>query len=354
MGIHSLHKFLRNKCPGVYEEVHISKYSFKKVAIDISLYLFKYKTIFGDTWLSAFINLVCCMRRNNIHCVFIYDTGSPPEKQNEKKERSEARDKIEQKVYDLEDALDHFHNTSEILPILSEFSKKRVSMKRLLTRKDQSINIHEITQEIQKVKSQIVSITSADFEITKKLFDILKVPYFQAPLEAETMCSDLCITNRIDAVISEDTDVLAYGSPVFLTKLNTKDDTCVELKYSDILENLELSSDQFLDLCIMCGTDYNKNIYRIGPEKAYKLIKDYGSIEAISERGGIDVSILNHKRGRELFREYQKSIIDIPYCGDPDFTVLESFVFKHNVRINLQFFKKACASAEIVFIEEDN
>ena len=64
--------------------------------------------------------------------------------------------------------------------------------------------------------------------------------------------------------------------------------------------------------------------------------------------------VLKNDTDNELFREYQKSIIDIPYCGDPDFTVLESFVFKHNVRINLQFFRKACASAEIVFIEEDN
>lgn len=354
MGIQSLHKFLRNKCPSVYQEVHISKYSFKKVAIDISLYLFKYKTIFGDAWLSAFINLVSCMRRNNIHCVFIYDTGSPPEKQNEKKERSEARDKIEQKVYDLESALDHFHNTSEILPILLEFNKKRTTMKRLLTKKESSINIHEITQEIQKVKSQLVSITSADFEKTKKLFDILKVPYFQAPLEAETMCSDLCISGQVDAVISEDTDVLAYGSPIFLTKLNTKDDTCIEINYSNILELLELTSDQFLDLCIMCGTDYNKNIFRIGPEKAYKLIKEYESIDFISEKGNIDVSILNHNRSRELFRKYQKSVIDIPYCGEPNFNILEEFIFKHNIKTNLQSFKKSCAPAEIIFIEEDN
>ena len=207
MGISSLHKFLRKNCPEVYEEIHLSKYAFKKIAIDISLYLFKYKTIFGDRWISAFINLVSCMRRNNIHCVFIYDTGSPPEKQGEKEERAEAREKLEQKVYDLEDALDHYHKTSEILPILIEFDKKRktkanLNMKRLL-KKDDAISIPELTQEIQKIKNQAVHISSKDFEITKILFDVLKVPYFQAPLEAETMCSDICIRKQVDAVISE-------------------------------------------------------------------------------------------------------------------------------------------------------
>lgn len=359
MGISSLHKFLRKNCPEVYEEIHLSKYAFKKIAIDISLYLFKYKTIFGDRWISAFINLVSCMRRNNIHCVFIYDTGSPPEKQGEKEERAEAREKLEQKVYDLEDALDHYHKTSEILPILIEFDKKRktkanLNMKRLL-KKDDAISIPELTQEIQKIKNQAVHISSKDFEITKILFDVLKVPYFQAPLEAETMCSDICIRKQVDAVISEDTDVLAYSSPVFLTKLNTQNDTCVEIRYENILQSLDISSDQFLDLCIMCGTDYNKNIYKVGPEKAFKFLKEHGTIDDLLNKGVLDetsISVLKHVRVRELFRKYTKSDVLISYCGDPDKEKLQEFIYKYNVRINLESFYKSCAPAKLVF-EED-
>ena len=80
MGIKNLHSFLRSKCPEIYKTMHLSEYAYKKIAIDISLYMFKYKTIFGDKWLDAFLKLVACLRKNEIHCVFIYDNGAPPEK----------------------------------------------------------------------------------------------------------------------------------------------------------------------------------------------------------------------------------------------------------------------------------
>ena len=72
MGINNLNVLLRKHCPEIYEEIHISEYAYKKVAIDISLFLCKYKAICGDKWVTAFINLVSCLRRNEIHCVFIW------------------------------------------------------------------------------------------------------------------------------------------------------------------------------------------------------------------------------------------------------------------------------------------
>ena len=101
MGIKNLFKFLRTNCPEIFEEIHLSEYSFKKIAIDVSLYLCKFKIIFQERWLHAFINLVSCLRRNDVHCVFIYDSGAPPEKEQERKERAEQRAKSEKRVYKL-------------------------------------------------------------------------------------------------------------------------------------------------------------------------------------------------------------------------------------------------------------
>ena len=64
MGIKNLNKFLRDKCPDIFINTHLSVYAYKKVAIDISLYLHKFKAICGENWLSAFINLVGSLRRN--------------------------------------------------------------------------------------------------------------------------------------------------------------------------------------------------------------------------------------------------------------------------------------------------
>ena len=65
-----------------------------KVSIDTSLFLCKFKAIAGDRWLESFIRLVSCLRRNEIHCVFIYDTSAPPEKNDERAERRKQQEKL--------------------------------------------------------------------------------------------------------------------------------------------------------------------------------------------------------------------------------------------------------------------
>jgi len=39
--------------------------------------------------------------------------------------------------------------------------------------------------------------------------------------------------------------------------------------------------EEFIDLCILCGCDYTKNIGGIGPVKAFKFIKDEKTIEGV-------------------------------------------------------------------------
>lgn len=358
MGIKNLNKFLRNNCPDIYEEIHLSEYSFKKVAIDISLYLCKFKTICGDRWLSAFINLITCLRKNEVHCVFIYDSGAPPEKDAERKERAEQRAKLEEKVYKYEEAIEKFHLTNEIDQILIDLYKKRHNdgkgPPRLMKRTTEEVDMVFVESIVEKMRGQILNISPVDFQKTKDLFDILKVPYYDAPLEAETTCADLCKRGLVDSVLSEDTDVLAYGAPVFLSKINTSDGTCVRIKYTDMLESLDLFSDEFLDLCIMCGTDYNKNIFRVGPEKAYKYIQKYSTIEEIKENTVLDTTILNHVRGRELFRKYDQMDIKIPYCGSPDFQKLDEFLLNNNIQCNIEGLKKSFLHQTIIFVDEDD
>ena len=356
MGINNLNKFLRNNCPDVYEKIHISEYGFKKIAIDISLYVCKFKSICGDRWLAAFINLIACLRKNEVHCVFIYDGGAPPEKDLERKERANQRKKLEDKVVKLEEALEKFDSTGELDPILIELHKKNTQdtlQKRFLQKVEIKIDMDIVRSAVQKMRSYILDIKPEDFQLTKQLFDILNVPYYVAPLEAETMCSDLCKRGLVDAVLSEDTDVLAYAAPNFLSKINTADGTCIRIKYQNVIEKLDLSSDSFLDLCIMCGTDYNKNIYRVGPEKAYKFIKQYTTIEDVGINAKVDISILKHIRVRELFRKYEKKEVKIPYCGIPDFQILNEFFFKNNINCSVDGLKKAFINNTLIF-EENN
>jgi len=354
MGIKDLNKFLRSKCPQVYKEVHLSNLQFKKCAVDISLYIFKYVTIFGeDGWIAAFLNLVSCLRRNNIHACFIYDTKAPEEKNEERKDRREKRDKLDERIAQLCIALDKAKMTNEFDPILLDLikdSENSVGRKRLLGPNPGKIriDIDEIERQVERVKKQSVKLSSVEFDLTKSIFQILGVPHFNAPGEAETTCAHLCKKGEVDFVLSEDTDVLAYGAPFFLTKINTSSDTCVLISYDEVLSALDFSREEFLDLCIMFGTDYNKNIFKIGPEKAFKLLNEHRTIEKVAE-SGIDVSPLKHVRVRELFQEYEQFNEHIPYCKPADYNKLSEFMFKHNIRFNIEKLKRDLAPPELSF-----
>ena len=359
MGINSLNKLLRNRCPDVFETIHLSEYAYKKVAVDLTLFLCKFKSAYGDRWLSAFLNLVSCLRKNEIHCIFIYEVNSPPEKEAEREKRTAQREKNEMRVYMLEEALNEYHRTGEIAECLIELDRKEKEKsktpRRLLHNKDTSVNMSFVEYKVEKMRSYILKICKEDFLVSKQLFDILNVPYYEAPLEAETMCADLCKRGVVDAVLSDDTDVLAYSSPVFLNKINTSHGTCVRIFHSQVLESLDLEDREFLDLCIMCGTDYNKNIPRVGPENAYKYITKYRTIEGVAEGAKLDVSILNHEMSRRMFLEYERSEVEsVPYCGAPDFDKLREFVFKYNLELNVDSFQESFSNNIIIFDENGN
>ena len=351
MGIKNLHKFLKKHCPNAYIKTDLARYAYKKIAIDISLYIYKYKVIFQDRWLDAFINLICCLRRNEIHCVFIYDGQAPPEKNDEKKSRRDARDKLDLKILKIKESIEKYHETGEVEPILRDVCDKKndKNLKRLLRRED-TFNIKICERYLSKIESQSVHLSSDDFQDTKTLFDILGVPYFTSKVEGETMCANLALNGKVDGVLSDDTDVLAYGTELFLTSINTTKNECTEIMISNILDALNFTYEQFRDLCIMCGTDYNLNIPKIGPETSFKLLKEHSSLENIEKNTKHNTDILNYKRSRELFSNDKSVDVYIPYCKEPDFNKLQSFLFVNNCRINLNKIKEEFKIQEIKFL----
>lgn len=376
MGISNLNSFLRKHCPGIFKTVHLSKYAYMKVAIDTSLFLCKFKAICADRWLVAFINLVSSLRKNDIHCVFIYDSGAVPEKEKERAERRAQQEKQRDKVLLLEELFREYEETGEIDPKLEEINKGASAnsqatlqpIKSFLRKATQLIPITQTTpaynskfdadfvrSKIEKMRSYILNITPADFELTKQLFEILNIPYYDAPLEAETMCADLCKRKLVDAVLSEDTDVLAYEAPIFLTKINTSEEICVEICFDDVIRELNLTGSQFLDLCIMFGCDYNSNIPKVGVETSFKYITKYKTIDNLRDQLGINVDILNHERVRDIFLNHPKYDIDkVPYCGQPDVKQLANFLSDNGLNYSMETIRVNFIHNELVFACSDD
>ncbi|CAN1219273.1 Flap endonuclease 1 [Linum perenne] len=140
--------------------------------------------------------------------------------------------------------------------------------------------------DIEKFSKRTVKVTKQHNDDCKKLLRLMGVPVIEAPSEAEAQCAALCKSGKVYAVASEDMDSLTFGATIFLRHLmdpSSRKIPVMEFEIKKILEDLNLSMDQFIDLCILSGCDYCDNIRGIGGLTALKLIRQHGSIEGIIE-----------------------------------------------------------------------
>ncbi|KAJ2546697.1 hypothetical protein GGH95_006783, partial [Coemansia sp. RSA 1836] len=49
------------------------------------------------------------------------------------------------------------------------------------------------------------------------------------------------------------------------------------------MAELGLTRESFVDLCILCGTDFSATLEKVGPITALRLVQQFGSIERILE-----------------------------------------------------------------------
>ena len=362
MGINSLNTFLKKTVPSCYKTLQLSEFGGKKVAVDVSIYLYQFKSAasppMGSTlfrknrFIDMVLNFCICLLESKIHPLFVFDGTSPAEKIEEQKKRSGRRDTLMEKIESINKLLARVHTDDPLSELIEEYKK--------LTSKDRDgvvdstiTNTVKFTKlleyKLYKLSNQNTVVSTEDCNLVRELLDLLGIKHMDAPGEADALCSYLQLEGYVDTVLSNDTDFIAYGVGSILSKLDVKKGEVVSIDYKTILTGTGMESDQFLDFCIMCGTDYNSNIPRVGPAKAYKLISEFKSIDGVMESNKVDgVSELNHKRVREMFRLFpyitDKHLISLPGLEFEQEKVrwkeLQEFLFKRNCMYNTSTVKR--------------
>ncbi len=360
MGIKNLNKLVKRLAPGaVRDTFRISMLRSRKVAVDTNLYLYKYKVALGDNWLDGFINLVNCFRRRGAHLVFVMDNKYPVEKLNEQQKRREQRQKGVDKLEELRSALDAFRADGLVAGCIDPFVNKPVNAAQNMLlfssvrRYSTQVAEKNIQDHIDLLESRNISIEPEDFAKLEEMLFLMEIPCMKGLWEADTTCSLLCLQARVDAVLSDDTDIMAYGTPLHLSKLETGSGTCTAVIMEELLEESCLTRAQFLDLCIMCGTDYNTNIPGVGPVTAVKLLTQHGSIDDLPDK--YNPAVLNHTRVRQMFGPNGEEFEVVPFCGIPQFQALgEFFDRQYGDRMwRLSAVERAFANINTIVFEEE-
>ena len=165
-------------------------------------------------------------------------------------------------------------------------------------------------QNMKKYSIQATTLQNYMIEDVKKLLTLMGVPWIQAPSEGEAQAAQMAQRGVCWGSVSQDYDSLLFGSPRLIRNLAISGrrkvpnrDFYVEvspelIQLKDLLEDLNISREQLVDLCILMGTDFNPGIEGIGPKRALKLIRDNGRIEAIK---GIDLQLVDIDDIRSIF-----------------------------------------------------
>nr|WP_287070055.1 flap endonuclease-1 [Pyrobaculum sp.] len=150
-------------------------------------------------------------------------------------------------------------------------------------------------EDVAKYAKRAVFITSEMVDEAKRLLSYMGVPWVQAPSEGEAQAAYMARKGHCWAVGSQDYDSLLFGSPKLVRNLAVSPkrkigEEVIELtpeiiELDAVLRALRLKNrEQLIDLAILLGTDYNPDgVPGVGPQKALKLIWEFGSLEKLLE-----------------------------------------------------------------------
>lgn len=275
MGIKNLLKFLSNY-PELINEKYIDNYQGKKIAIDISILIYQVVIAIRNTGsdltndkgditshILGIFNKTLSFLERGIIPVYIFD-GKPP---NLKKKILEVRNQIRKKA--LEKYTDALTEADKI-----------------------------------KYFKRSVYITKKQIDECQELLRLMGIPYIEAPEEADSQLAYLCKENLVYAVLTEDMDILTFGSPKIIRNLTNNKKIPIEIDLNKVLNKLALTYEQFIELCILFGCDYCSSLSDIKQLEVYNTYLNNKSIDKTIielKNKGYYVTSIDYQEAKQYF-----------------------------------------------------
>jgi flap endonuclease-1 len=156
-------------------------------------------------------------------------------------------------------------------------------------------------------------------EDSRRLITAMGLPIIQAPSEGEAQAAYMAARGDIYIVGSQDYDSLLFGAPRVVRNLAITGKRKLPRKnvYVDVepeiiiledeLSRMGIDRKQLIEIGIMCGTDFNPGLEKIGPKTALKLIRKHKDLETV---------LLDQGETIENFQEIRDFFLHPPVTDD--------------------------------------
>eukprot|EP00347_Sterkiella_histriomuscorum_P019678 403340704 len=148
-------------------------------------------------------------------------------------------------------------------------------------------------EEAKKHFMRSLQLRSKMIDLLMDVLKVLDIEFIKAPYEADAQIAYLVREGIADIAISEDSDLIAFGCPRLLMKLDFRG-ICQVFDADDFIQNNKITDaslkflqkanrKQFVSICIMGGCDYLPSIQKVGLKIAVKFFQKHETIEKVIE-----------------------------------------------------------------------
>jgi len=171
------------------------------------------------------------MRTAGTRAVFVFDGRTPVAKSDVVDQRREARQLVQK----------------EMLTLQAELETEGLNM-------SERADLERRHASLQK---KAPTVTSGDKDELKQFLYACGVQFVTAAGEADDVLAYLCRTGVLQGVVSTDMDMLARGVPLLVIPETTDIAVLTEVRLEEVLIGLRLTYAQFIDACMLMGSDYS-------------------------------------------------------------------------------------------------
>jgi len=194
--------------------------------------------------------------------------------------------------------------------------EKRLQQKIIAEEKYREALARGDLEEARIYAQQTSRLTKEMVDAAKTLLDYMGIPWVQAPSEGEAQSAYMTLKGDVWASASQDYDSLLFGSKRLVRNLAItgrrklpRKKVYIEITpelilLDDLLKMHGITREQLIDIAILIGTDYNpEGVKGIGPKRALRLVKTYGSIEKIKDILGKEAFPVDPLEIKRIFLE---------------------------------------------------
>lgn len=234
MGIRGLNGFIKWNLPNARRSPAWETYRGQRWGIDCQCFMYRARAE-NLSILTVIASLIVRLRRAGIEPLFVFDGKPPAAKADVSTQRRTERQAV-----------------------FKAMAEKREERETATTERARAI----IDTQLAELQRKAPQVTYNDKDALKKFLYSAGVLALTANGEADDVLAYLCRNQSLQAVVSTDLDMLARGVPMLVIPETNDATIFTAIQTEEVLTGLGLTYTQFVNACMMMGSDYSGKAWR--------------------------------------------------------------------------------------------